>query len=111
MAQRTEVILIDDLDGGSAAETVRFALDGSSYEIDLSEQNAREMRDAFARYVGAARRAGGRPATSRPRRGSARTDSAQTTAIRDWARSTGRQVSDRGRISREIMDAWEKAHS
>ncbi len=111
MAQRTEVILIDDLDGGSADETVRFALDGSSYEIDLSEQNARQLRDDFARYVGAARRAGGRPGSSRPRRGSARTDPAQTAAIRDWARSNGLQVSDRGRISREIMDSWEKAHA
>ncbi len=111
MAQRTQVILIDDLDGGTADETVRFALDGSTYEIDLSEQNARELRDAFARYVGAARRSGGRPAPTRPRRGSARTDPAQSAAIRDWASSNGHKVSDRGRISREIMDLWEKAHA
>ena len=58
MAQKVQVLLVDDLDGGEATETVSFALDGTSYEIDLSGKNAEELRDAFAKYVGAARKAG-----------------------------------------------------
>ena len=58
MAQKVQVILVDDVDGGEAAETVSFALDGTSYEIDLAEKNAKELRDAFARYVSAARKVG-----------------------------------------------------
>ncbi len=59
MAQRTRVVLVDDLDGGPAAETVRFALDGAAYEIDLSEQHAAQLRDDLARWVGHARRVRG----------------------------------------------------
>jgi hypothetical protein len=60
MAQRVQVLLVDDIDGGNAAETVSFALDGVSYEIDLSEANAQKLRDDLASWVGHARRAGGR---------------------------------------------------
>ena len=59
MAQITEVRLLDDLDGGEAAESVAFSLDGKSYEIDLSEKHAAALRDAFAPFVSSARRAGG----------------------------------------------------
>ena len=67
MAQITQVKLVDDLDGGEAAESVAFSLDGKSYEIDLSEKHAAALRDAFAPFVGSARRAGGSPVASRPR--------------------------------------------
>ena len=79
MAQKVQVLLVDDLDGGEASETVTFALDGSNYEIDLSGKNASELRDAFAKYVGAARKAG-RTATSSGR--SARRSGGSSTATR-----------------------------
>ena len=108
MAQRVEVVLIDDIDGGKAAETVTFALDGVSYEIDLSEKNARKLRDDLAAWTGHARRAGAAKAASRRRAGAAkRTDLG---AVREWARANGHTVSDRGRISADIQAAYDKAH-
>lgn len=112
MAQRVEVILVDDLDGGPASETVTFALDGVSYEIDLSEENAKALRDDVAKWTGHARRAGssgGRRAGRRSSGGGAgrRTDLA---SVREWARANGHQVSDRGRISADIQAAYDKAH-
>lgn len=56
MARRTIVQLEDDLSGGAAAESVAFALDGRSFEIDLSEKNAAALREVFAPYIGAGRR-------------------------------------------------------
>jgi len=107
MAQRLKVELVDDIDGNDADETVTFSLDGVSYEIDLSTKNAGKMRDSLAPYVGAARKVGGRK-----RRGSSgRRSAANNTAeIRDWARSKGYEVSERGRIPAEIRQAYDAAH-
>lgn len=112
MAQKVQVILVDDIDGGNASETVSFALDGVSYEIDLSEKNAADLRNAFASWVGQARRVGGRSSArrsgqSRSSRGSG--SGTDTSAVREWARQDGRQVSDRGRISAEVLAAYEAA--
>jgi hypothetical protein len=109
MAQRVEVVLIDDLDGGNAAETVTFSLDGVTYEIDLSDENARKLRDDFASWTGHARRAGAAKSSATRRRsnGAKRTDLG---AVREWARANGHNVSDRGRISAEIQAAYDKAH-
>lgn len=116
MAQKVQVILVDDLDGGEATETVTFALDGVSYEIDLSESNASKLRDSLAEWVGHARRAGSGKSGGRTRaagaapargRGAAKTDSG---AVRAWARENGFQVSDRGRVSSEVLAAYEAAH-
>ena len=110
MAHKVQVILSDDLDENlSADETVSFALDGTTYEIDLAEKNATEMRDAFARYVSA--RPQGRP-RRQPRlrwrplaaRPGGRMDREQAGAIRDWARKNGHAVSDRGRIPASVVD-------
>jgi hypothetical protein len=110
MAQRVQVLLIDDLDGTEGAETVSFSLDGVSYEIDLSEKNAAKLRDDFATWVGNARKVGrggssstGRSSTRRSRGGN------DTAAIRAWAKENGYEVSERGRISREVMDAYAAA--
>jgi len=116
VAQKVQVVLVDDLDGGEAEETVSFALDGVSYEIDLSGANAAKLRDAFAAYVGSARRVGGRASSGR---GTARRQSApraassgnRTAEIREWARSNGHKVNERGRIPATVVDAYEKAHS
>jgi hypothetical protein len=118
MARKVQVILSDDLDENLPAdETVSFSLDGTNYEIDLAEKNARELRDTFARYVSSARKVGrgsGRSATSspggaRPRAGG-RMDREQASAIREWARKNGHNVSDRGRIPSSVVDAYERAH-
>lgn len=120
MAQKVQVMLVCDLheDEVEGVETVAFGLDGSSYEIDTCEQHAAELRDAFARYVGAARRAG-RPAVGsgarRSSRGSSRpaaagSDRERVQAIREWARTNGHQVSERGRLSSTVMAAYEAAH-
>jgi hypothetical protein len=105
MAQKVHITLEDDLDGGEAAETVAFGLDGRSYEIDLNAKNAKGLRDALAKYVAAGRRAGGRS-------GAKRRTQVGTSAreIRDWARSNGHQVPDRGRIPSDVREAFEAAH-
>jgi hypothetical protein len=109
MAQITEVRLLDDLDGGEAAESVSFSLDGKSYEIDLSEKHAAALRDAFAPFVSSARRAGGTTAAAaRPRMSTrAGRPRAETAAIREWASANGMEVSARGRISSTVLEAYE----
>jgi len=113
MAQKVQVLLVDDIDGGTADETVTFALDGVSYEIDLTSAHAAELRDALGTWVGHARKVGGRSSSgrggssgggaSRPRR------SSDAGAVRTWAKENGYDVSERGRISAEIRDAYEAA--
>ena len=120
MAQKVQVLLVCDLhdDEVEGTETVAFGLDGSSYEIDTCEEHAAEIRDAFARFVGSARRAG-RPASStgprRASRGSSRpaaagSDRERVQAIREWARANGHTVSERGRLSATVLEAYEAAH-
>lgn len=108
MAQRVQVILVDDIDGGQATETVTFALDGVTYEIDLSEKNAARLRDSMAEWVGSARRAGGRKVAGR-RAGTTRREDLND--IREWGRQNGHKVSDRGRVSRELQQAYDAAHN
>lgn len=109
MAQKVQVILVDDLDGGDAEESVSFSLDGVSYEIDLSAENAEALREAIAPWVGHARKVGGRGRGRSGGRGraAAKTDLGD---VRSWARDNGYQVSDRGRVSAEVMSAYEGAH-
>ncbi len=115
MAQKVQVILVDDLDGGDAEETVTFALDGVSYEIDLSEGNAENLRESLSEWIGHARRVGGR-SSARSRGSRSRASSAAPAAkadlfaVRAWARESGYQVSDRGRVSAEILAAYDSAH-
>jgi hypothetical protein len=111
MAQKVTVSLVDDLDGSEAGETVEFGLDGAFYEIDLSEDNAERLRDALSEFVEHARRSGGRkragrlvPAGRAPRTASA--DREQNQAMREWARKQGMNISDRGRIPKEVAEAY-----
>ncbi|MGX5694328.1 histone-like nucleoid-structuring protein Lsr2 [Dermacoccus abyssi] len=107
MAQRIVVILEDDLDGTKASETITFALDGVTYEIDLNDENASQLRSTFASWVGAARRISGRKQQAKAptdRRG-------DLNEIRAWARKNGHTVSDRGRIPGPIVQAYDSAHS
>jgi len=112
VAKRVQTILIDDLDGGTAEETVKFGLDGVQYEIDLSQGNAGALRDALASYVAAAQKVSGRATGQSARvsagrqRGAAASDRDQNKAIRDWAKRKGIEISDRGRIKQEIVDQY-----
>ena len=107
MATRIETTLIDDMDGGEAAETLTFALDGVDYEIDLSQGNAEALRGSLAGYITKARRAGGRKQVGAP---AARRDN-KTRQIREWAESQGMTVNSRGRLNSNVVEAYEKAHS
>ncbi|WP_247827697.1 histone-like nucleoid-structuring protein Lsr2 [Arthrobacter antioxidans] len=109
MAQKVKIILIDDIDGGEAEETVRFGLDGVQYEIDLSETHASELRSALSDYVGAARR--GSQSKQRSSTSSAASSSRNQEAarIREWAKENGYNVSSRGRVNGEIVEAYRAA--
>jgi hypothetical protein len=107
MAQRVVVRLEDDLDHTEAAETIVFGIDSVSYEIDLSEANARQLRDALAPYIGVARKVGGRRKVTPRRRGGA----SSAGDIRAWASENGFTVSTRGRVSAEVREAYERAHA
>ena len=106
MAQKVQVLLVDDLDGTEATETVAVGLDGASYEIDLSSPNADKLRKELAHYVEHARKAssGWR---RRARTGPGRERSAQ---IRQWAKQRGYKVNERGRIPANIVAEYEAAH-
>jgi hypothetical protein len=109
-------MLVDDLDGGEAAETVEFGLDGVSYEIDLSADNATKLRETIAPYIAEGRRLGTRRRSGRGR-GTGRSTgtgsgagSGSAAEIREWARSNGFDVPARGRVSAEVRRAYEAAH-
>lgn len=104
MAKQTITKLIDDMDKGEADETVRFGLDGVQYEIDLSVKNATKLRSVLEPYVKAGSKLGRTGAGPTRRRGNQTvTDRAQNKAIREWARSKRKKISDRGRIPEEIV--------
>ncbi|QWF85850.1 histone-like nucleoid-structuring protein Lsr2 [Amycolatopsis sp. CA-230715] len=115
MAQQVSVEMVDDIDGSEAAETVRFGLDGVDYDIDLSRDNADELRDALAQYVERGRRAGGRK-----RRGGITTGAARSAPptpaqrqrnqdIRAWAEENGYALSERGRIPANVIAEYDAA--
>src|SRR6266542_1788182 len=110
MARRTEVHLIDDLDGGKAEESIRFGLDGISYEIDLSKKNAAKLRNGLEPYLKVAQKLGRTPAhriSTRSRGAAVRGDREQNQAIREWAQRKGLDVAPRGRISQAIIAQYE----
>ncbi|KJK58307.1 MULTISPECIES: histone-like nucleoid-structuring protein Lsr2 [Actinomycetes] len=116
MAQRVQVILEDDLEGGSADETVTFALDGVAYEIDLKSVNADKLRGLLAPYVEKGRKQSGRLTTARrgAGRGAGRPAAAgapDTAKIRAWAKENGYDVNDRGRVPSNVREAYEAANA
>lgn len=117
MAKKQIVQFIDDIDGKvlEEFETVRWSLDGKQYEFDTSPKHAQQFRDSLSKYVEASRavagRRGARKATAAATAGGGTTRSKeQTQAIRDWANSNGYEVSNRGRIPIEVVEAFEAAH-
>lgn len=109
MATRIETTLIDDLDGTTADETVKFSLDGTDYEIDLTEGHASELREQIGRFVSAARKTRAERRTSAP--ATAALGRQRTQQIRAWAQAQGMTVNNRGRLNAGIVDAYEKAHA
>ncbi|MCW2893207.1 MAG: hypothetical protein QOG28_3204 [Trebonia sp.] len=112
MAQKITTLFIDDIDGGKAEGTVRFALDGTEYEIDLNSKHSDELRSALGKYVTHARKVGG--AARRAGRGAGRAGrgagSAQnTTEIRNWARENGIDIKDRGRVPADVVAKYQAA--
>jgi hypothetical protein len=117
LAQQTTVRFIDDLDGSDATGSVDFSLEGGTYQIDLSDENAAKLRDALAPFIDVARKAAGR-SSRRPGRTQrqtavpekpARSQREDTSAIRGWAREHGHKVSDRGRIPKSVIEAYQAA--
>ncbi|MEV6110699.1 Lsr2 family protein [Streptomyces sp. NPDC051940] len=108
MAQKVQVLLVDDLDGGEADETVTFALDGKSYEIDLTTDNAEKLRSALEPFVKNGRRTGGRSAGRKVRAAAGGDD--LTPKIRAWAKENDIEVNDRGRVPASVKEAYNKAH-
>jgi hypothetical protein len=104
MATRTTFTMEDDLEGGPAAETIRFALGGAEYEIDLSKKNARAFRRQLAPFVEHARKAG---RGSRRPSGLTASSRERSIAIRTWARQQGIGVSERGRIAASVVERYE----
>jgi hypothetical protein len=109
MAKKTTVVLVDDLNGDPADTTIRFGLDSRSYELDLTDRNAQELRNLFDRYILAARKVSGGQ-----RRGTAGSAKAEFTAVdpaavRAWAKSNGVQVSPRGRIKASVLETYRAA--
>lgn len=111
MATKTIVSVLDDIDGTEGAETVSFALDGKSYEIDLSDKNLSNLQDALEPYIKVARStSSSRRSTEAPQqsqRGGGRKDLA---AIREWANKNGHNVSDRGRVPASVIEAYDAAN-
>jgi Lsr2 len=107
MAQKIQTLFIDDTDGGEAEGTVRFALDGAEYEIDLSASHSNELRDALTNYITHARKVGGaqRQRAARGRRGAVH--SLDTAKVREWAKENGFDIKDRGRVPAGVVEKYQ----
>ncbi|TAK68917.1 MAG: Lsr2 family protein [Actinomycetota bacterium] len=109
MAKRVKVSLVDDLDGSQASETVRFAVRGTTYEIDLSAKNAAAFDSALARFISAGRKVGRGSANGRARTVTATRVDVDLAAVRAWAASNNIKVSPRGRVAASVIDAFRAA--
>jgi hypothetical protein len=108
MAQQIQTLFVDDIDGGEAAGTVRFALDGVDYEIDLSNEHTDELHSTLGKYIGHARKVAG---TRRSSRGAGRrtANAVDTHKVRDWAKEQGMEIKDRGRVPATIVEQYHAA--
>jgi hypothetical protein len=115
MAQKTQVTLVDDIDGSEATQTVTFAYQGVSYEIDLNDDHASALGESFSDWIGSARKVSGPRGPKTRRAGSSVTTAGSSNSrdlneVRSWLRSQGHQVADRGRISQTLLEEYDKAH-
>jgi Lsr2 len=110
VAQRMLVVFEDDLDGSEAEGTVTFALNGVGYELDLSKKNRDKLLKAFEPYVSGGRKVSTRTTSARSSRGGGSPKKHDQSAVREWARSEGMTISDRGRIPADVLAKYEAAH-
>ena len=106
MAQRIQTLFIDDLDGSEAAGTVRFGLDGTEYEIDLSTAHSEQFRNVLDQYIRHARRTG---TTRRGPRSRRQGTAADTAKVREWAKEQGIEIKDRGRVPATVVEKYQAA--
>ena len=110
MVRTTAVRFIDDIDGSQAAETVRFAVDGQTYEIDLSVEHAQRLRQSLGEFIAAARRTGRGAGGSRPgRRPAGQPREVEPSVVRAWAAENGVAVSPRGRVPQDVLAKYRAA--
>jgi len=115
MAQKTQIILTDDIDGSEATQTVTFGFQGATYEIDLNDEHAASIEESFAEWIKAARKSAGPRGAASSRATAARgggggTKRTDLDDVRAWARDNGHTVADRGRIKQSVLDAYDAAH-
>ncbi len=108
MARKQIVELVDDIDGGAASETVQFGYAGSAYEIDLNEKNVAALEKALAPFLAAGRRAG-RASAGKATASTGSTRDYDPSVVRAWAKKQGLDVSERGRVSKELVEQWRNA--
>lgn len=104
MTQRIQTLFIDDLDGSEAAGTIRFGLDGTQYEIDLSIAHSGELRNALEQYIRHARRTGTPRRAPRSQRENSAVDTAK---VREWAKEQGIEIKDRGRVPAAVVEKYQ----
>jgi len=113
MAQKTQVVLTDDIDGTEATQTVTFAFQGVSYEIDLNDDHASALEESFHDWIGSARKVTGSRG-AKPRRSGVSAGASgggrDLNEVRAWLRSNGHEVADRGRVSQTLLEEYDKAH-
>ena len=110
MAQKIQTLFIDDIDGGEADGTVRFALDGAEYEIDLSAAHSGELRDDLKAYISHARKVGGSSRrAARGARGARRPRAVDSVAMRAWAKENGLAIRERGRVPADVVAKYRAA--
>jgi hypothetical protein len=109
MAQKIMTSFVDDIDGSEAEGTVRFALDGSEFEIDLNAKHSAALRKVLGRYTAAARKSAGTRRPARRARGGG-SGEVKTTEVREWAKSQGIDVKERGRIPAELVVKFQAAN-
>jgi len=117
MAQKTQIILTDDIDGSEATQTLTFGFQGATYEIDLNDEHAASIEESFAEWIKAARKSAGPRGAASSRAtatrggggggGAKRTDLDE---VRAWARDNGHTVAERGRIKQAVLDAYDAVH-
>ena len=112
MAQKTVVVMTDDLTGGEASQTIHFSLDNNDYVIDLNDKNAAALRADLDKYIEAGRKHRADAGSAKPKRGAVRgpASGVDTAAVREWARENGHEVSERGRVSKKIIEAYVAAN-
>jgi len=110
MAKQTTETVTDDLDGSANAKEVTFSLNGQSWTIDLSSKNRTALEKALKPYIAKATKQGRRRPVSSAKKTAGRASRTDLAAVRDWAKSNGHQVSDRGRISATVQQAYDAAH-